>query len=92
MLVILKQELHISIFSSLHSACLCEVSTSTSSDTARQPSHPGAPRRANAISRPSTPVCVGCKMAAESEVYRFIMYEELACRRDWSLEWQETIV
>lgn len=65
---------------------------STSSDRARQPSHPGTARRANAISRPLTPVCVGCKMAAESEVYRFIIYKELGCRRDCSSEWQETIV
>lgn len=65
---------------------------STGSDRAQQPSYPSTARRANAISRPSTSVCVGCKMAAESKVYRFIIYKELGCGRDCSLEWQETIV
>lgn len=63
-----------------------------STSRAQQPSHPGTPRRANAIARPSTSVCVGCKMAAESEVHRFIIYKELGCRRGWSSEWQETIL
>jgi len=44
------------------------------------------PRRANAIARPPAPVCVGCKMAAESEAYRFIIYKEVDCRRGWSSE------
>lgn len=71
----------ISIFTSPCSAPLHVFSISTSSDKAQQPSSPGTLRRANAIARPSAPVCVGCKMAAESEVYRFIIYKEVELQK-----------
>lgn len=81
MSVVQKQEWLTPVFTSPCSAPLKVFSISTGSDDAQQPCSPSTLRRANAIARPSAPVCAGCKMAAESEVYRFIIYEEVELQK-----------